>query len=58
VILDIIPKAGYDMDFGENQLKREMESQNRNSDVAFGTLFRSKYFQRSMQIFFSLTRQS
>jgi hypothetical protein len=51
----------YDMDSGENHLMREMESQNRNSDTAFGTIFRSKCFQGSKQklnIYFSLQQDS
>jgi hypothetical protein len=53
----LFQKAGYDMDFGENHLMREIQSQNRNFDSTFGTIFRSKYFQRNKQNFLCLTRQ-
>ncbi len=41
----IVPKAGYDMDSAENRPMVARKSQNRNSEAAFGTIFRiSKCF--------------
>jgi hypothetical protein len=51
VILKIVPKAGYDMYTREDLPMTAKESRNRNSEAAFGTIFRtSKCVQKKKQV--------